>query len=258
MSKTAADIMDREFFSASPMDPIPTLLESMRQLGLRSAPVLDWAGRPLGRASVAEIAGCRHMERLADRLSQPAVSAEQHIEVDAAARMMAQHGTDSLILTDDQGIAVGMLNAIDVLCALFGPSTSHEETGLSWPPSAARGWSSNRILELESVGRAPAEPGVILLSKGGDADNWGVWVEATSNIRERLDEMLGLPQNEPQLETLLEVYPRTIHFQFLVVRDPVQRGRLLRTVQTSKGLYQQPKPAPAPPELPGSPTSSAP
>jgi hypothetical protein len=67
--------------------------------------------------------------------------------------------------------------------------------------------------------------------------------------------MLGLPQSDPQLETLLEVYPRTIRFQFLVVHDPVQRGRLLRTVQCSKNLYQKPKPAPADAQSPGSSSS---
>jgi CBS domain-containing protein len=257
MSKTAADIMDREFFYASPMDSVPTLLETMRQLGLRSAPVLDWAGRPRGRATIAEIANCRHMERLADLLTQPAVTMEQHAEIEAAAQMMAQHGTDSLVLTDESGVAVGTLSALDVLCALFGPSSSREESGVSWPPSTSHGWSPNRILDLEAIGHAPTEPGIILLSQGGE-DSWGVWAEATSNIRERLDGMLGLPQNDPQLERLLEVYPRTIHFQFVVVHDPVQRGRLLRTVQNSKSLHQKPKPETAEPESRGAAASPTP
>jgi len=254
MSKTAADIMDREFFYASPMDSIPTLLETMRQVGLRSAPVLDWAGRPRGRATIAEIANCRHMERLADLLTQPAVSMDQHVQIEAAAQMMAQHGTDSLILTDEKGVAVGTLSALDVLCALFGPSSSREETGVSWPPSTSHGWSPNRTLDLEAIGRAPTEPGIILLSQGGQ-ENWGVWAEATSNIRERLDGMLRLPQNDAQLETLLDVYPRTLQFQCAVVHDPVERGRLLHTVQNSKSLHQKPGPERAAPGSAARPTA---
>ena len=55
-------------------------------------------------------------------------------------------------------------------------------------------------------------------------------MEAALNIRERLDEMLRMPQTEPVLEALLDVYPRQLTFRALVVTNPDRRARLLRAL----------------------------
>jgi CBS domain-containing protein len=229
MSGTVAEIMDPDFFFASQNDSIGQLLHDMADLGIGSAPVLDLAGHPMGMATVREIDGCRRVEELSDQLQQPVVSVHQNTPVDVAARTLAEQDTDVLVLVDDRGVAVGALRALDLLRAMLGLRISRGER--QGARRHAGSWSRSALLDLESIHHAPAAPGIILLDPGtpGGRPNV-VWVEAATNIRERLDEMLRLPQEEPVLEQVLGVHPRTVSFRALVVTDPERRARLLRSL----------------------------
>ena len=105
--KTAAEIMDRNFFYASPSDNIGVLLHQMAERGLGSVPVLDLAGRPLGVATTGEIEGCYDVEELIERLRCSAVCMDESTPVDLAARTLALHPSSSLVLVNGTGIAIG-------------------------------------------------------------------------------------------------------------------------------------------------------
>jgi len=59
-----------------------------------------------------------------------------------------------------------------------------------------------------------------------------VWAEATPNMRERLDQMLRSPQDDPRLEAMLDVYPRTLRFRCLTIYDAEQRQSLASALCT--------------------------
>ena len=204
MASTVAEIMDTDFFYASQSDSVGQLLHDMAKLGLGSAPVLDLRGHPLGMATLLEIDGCRRVEELSNHVQHPVVTAHLHTPIDLAARKLAESEADCLVLVDDRGVAVGALRALDLLRAVLGlPSGCASREPAS---GTVHSRSSGVLLDVESAHHAPSAPGVILLDPGrsGDKPNI-VWVESTTNIRERLDEMLRLPQTDPALEQLLDV-----------------------------------------------------
>lgn len=226
---TVAEIMDPDFFHASQSDSIGQLLHDMAELGLGSTPVLDLQGHPLGMATVRDIDGCRRVEELSEQLQQPVVSVHQDTPIEVAARTLAEHDSDCLVLVDEHGVAVGALRALDLLRAVLGLRVSRPEGDGSRHTTS---WSRCALLDLDGVRHVPAAPGILLLDPAGPGSKPNiVWVEATTNLRERLDEMLRLPQAEPALERVLSVHPRTVRFRALVVSDPERRARLLRALQ---------------------------
>jgi CBS domain-containing protein len=222
--KTAADVMNRTFFHASPSDTIDLLLHEMAERGLGAVPVLDLAGRPLGIATTGEIERCYDLEELIETLERPAACMDRNTPIDIAARALARHPSCSLILVDGSGVAVGALSPVELLGAVLGleagPGTvsSHERDVA---------WDDADMLELGAAHRAPEAPGIILLSPGLDeSKKRRVWAESAANMRERLDQMLRLPQEDEGLESILEVYPRTVRFRCLTIEDEAQRKQL--------------------------------
>jgi CBS domain-containing protein len=226
--KTAAEVMNREFFSASPGDTIGAILHGMSEHGMGSVVVLDLDGKPRGVATRVEVERCNDTEELTEKLRSPAVCMDEHTPIDIAARTLALHPSCGVVLLDAKGAAVGALSPIDLLRAVLGidyvpPRSAAHERDL--------GWNEAELLELGAAHRAPAAPGIILLSPGFDQSaKRVVWAEATENMRERLDRMLRNPQQDERLESILEVYPRTARFRCLTVFDTSQRERLARAL----------------------------
>jgi CBS domain-containing protein len=148
---------------------------------------------------------------------------DQHTPVDVAARTLALHHADSLLLLNEHGVAVGALSSHDLLRAVLGLNGAQ----VLRERERDERWEDAEVMELGAAHRAPEAPGIILLSPGVDANSRRiVWAEATSNMRERLDHMLRNPQSDPRLEAMLDVYPRTLRFRCLTVFDSEQRESL--------------------------------
>jgi CBS domain-containing protein len=222
--KTTAEIMNRSFFHVAPTDTIGPVLHEMAERGLGSAPVLDLAGHPLGFATAREIETFYDVEELTEHLTHPAVCMHQNTPIDVAARTLALHKSDSLILVNDQGVAVGAVTALDLLRATLGLNGSQ---GLAHPQDRVTSWDDAEYLELAAAHRAPEGPGIILLSPGLDPNSRRVvWAEAADDMRERLDQMLRNPQENSRLESMLDAYPRALRFRCLTVFDSERRQRL--------------------------------
>jgi CBS domain-containing protein len=222
--KTAADVMNRTFFHASPSDSIGVLLQEMAERGLGCVPVLDLTGRPLGVATAGEIERCYDAEELIERLAHPAVCMDQNTPIDVAARTLAGHPSCCLVLVDAKGIAVGALSPMQLLAAVLGCDGAPTSVTLHEREAA---WDGADVLELGAAHRAPEAPGIILLSPGLDESKKRlVWAEPATNMRERLDQMLREPQDEQGLEAMLDVYPRTVRFRCLTIQDEAQRQQL--------------------------------
>jgi CBS domain-containing protein len=221
--KTAAEIMNRNFFYASPGDTIGLLVHEMGERGVGSIVVLDLDGHPLGVATTPEIQNCRNFEDLTQGLHRPALCMDEHASIEAAAHTLALHPASSLVLVDGNGVAVGVLSPVELLRALLGLSGD----ALAHPHDRDFSWDEAELLELGAAHRAPEAPGIVLLSPGLDSSAKRiVWAEATDNVRERLDQMLRSPQEDPRLEAILEVYPRSARFRCLTMYDAGQRERL--------------------------------
>ena len=226
--KTAAEIMNRSFYAIAPNDAIASVLHEMGERGLGSVPVLDLAGRPRGVATLGEIERCHDGEELTERLTCPAVAMPQGTPADVAARTLGLHQASSLLLVDDQGVVVGSLTALDLLRYVLGLNGIRSEA----VRCGDEGWERADFLELGAAHRAPEAPGIILLSSGLDKDaRRVVWAEATSNMRERLDEMLRMPQDDLRLESLLDAFPRSLRFQCVTVFDEQQRKQMAQSFE---------------------------
>jgi hypothetical protein len=244
--KSAAEIMNRNFFTASPMDSIGALLHQLAERGLGAVPVLDLGGHPLGMATAAELESCHDIEELTERLTRPALCMHQNTPVDVVARMLALHRAENLLLTDDHGVAVGSLNALELLRATLGLNGAQHPTE---PQDRDACWEDADYLELAAAHRAPGAPGIILISPGLDSSaKRVVWAEPADDMRERLDEMLRNPQDDARLEALLGVYPRTLRFRCLTVFDAEQREKLAGALCTLARWENVPEPQPSPPD----------
>lgn len=230
MPKTAADIMHRDFFYASQADSILEVLHAMTDRGLGSAPVLDLQGHPLGVATLRDIESCHRPEELTEHLTRSGLTISQDASIEAAARELAKNKADTVVLVDEHGVAVGLLSALDVLRALFGYSEGEPAAEEALAPRSGV-WSAGARLEVDAAHRAPSAPGVLLLGKSADVDGErAVWVEPCDDVRERLDHMLRMPQDDARLEALLAEYPRTLYFRVLVLHDAERRERLARAI----------------------------
>jgi hypothetical protein len=131
---------------------------------------------------------------------------------------------------NEHGVAVGALSALDLLRAMLGLASAQEPIETA-PAQRDLAWSNAELLELGAAHRAPEAPGIILLSPGVDTEGRRpVWVEASVDIRERLDQMLRNPQDDPKLEALLAAYPRSVRFRCSIVRGAERRERLARAL----------------------------
>ena len=228
--KTAADVMNRTGFFAKPSDTIAVLVREMGERGLGSIVVLDRKARPLGVATSAEVECCYDVDELIERLRKPAVCMDQHTDLDMAARTLALHPSSCLVLVDASGAAVGMLTPLELLRGVLGVTAAHGGAPLH---DRDVNWEQAELLELSAAHRAPDAPGIILLSPGLDSTaKRVVWAEATENMRERLDQMLRSPQQDPRLESIIEAYPRYVRFRCLTIHDAGLREQLANALCT--------------------------
>jgi CBS domain-containing protein len=219
MAETVADILDSDVFHAAGGDSIGQLLHDITLRGAALAPPPDPArigSRDEPGASCAE---------------QAAVSVHQKTSISVAARILAEHNADCLVLVNDAGVAVGVLSALDLLQALFGVAKSNPAPVAAQKRSAA--WSRAATLDADTIRKIPPAPGIILLDRVlGDARRPSVvWVEGCANVRERLEGMLHPPQSDPALQALLDVVPRRLEFRVLIVVEAERRARLLRALR---------------------------
>jgi CBS domain-containing protein len=244
MSETVAEIMDPDFCHASQGDSVGQLLHELSARGLASVPVLDVSGRPIATATLSELQGCRHVEELTEHPEHAVTSVHHDASIQEAARALAEHKAERLILVDDRGVAVGAVSALDLLRALLGFGVDRSDRS---PRTPAPGhWSPSVWFSLDAVGHIPAAPGIIVLAGADQGPHPALsWVEATSNLHERLDEMLRLPQQSTELEALLGVYPRKLVLRVLIIPDGRRRDRVLRA------LHALMKRVPAPERKPG-------
>jgi CBS domain-containing protein len=224
-----ADIMNRELFHFRPGDSLATAPRFLLALGITAAPVLDEDGVPLGVLSLRDcVLDVAADATVGERMTRPAVTVSAGTTVEAAARILGETQLRRLIAVDENGEAVGVISAVDIIRALVGLAprrpfpTVDVATGLTW--------TDDTLLESDRIEVAPEGPGVFLLvdwTRGAPRVLWGEW---THDIRTRLLDLLSLPQDEAVLSRILAA--DRVWFRAAPLADTPARRRILEAVIT--------------------------
>ncbi len=231
MSRTVADIMNKELLSLRRDLPARDALEQLRSFGVGAAPILDENGKPLGVVSLRDRLEADRCVQ--DVMTRPVACVAMSSTVEAAAEQMARGDRHHLVVVDGTGAAVGMLSTLDLLRALLELPARHPAAFPHWDPSTRTSWTDDWPLEAENARHAPDASGVLLLvtSRRGQRDAI-VWVEACSNVRARvLAYASRSTHQEPALTRVLAL--DGLRFRASHVDDPATRDAIVKVLQSN-------------------------
>jgi CBS domain-containing protein len=243
MARTVAEVMNPELFSVPPDADVRTALGSLLAFGVTGAPVTDADGRPVGvvsqtdlldtaRASAAvaavydEEAGRRPVRGL---MTRPAFTVARATTLDAAGRIMAEHGVHRLVVVDEQGRAAGVVTPLDLLRGLLGLPAPHPATFPHLDAELQIAWSDEYALEPETIEKVvPDAPGVYVLVRGAAGEPDHVFFAGQSN--DLLARMLDVVGTTHRAGSFLDRWLGAGHarFRYAVLTDPERRGAALR------------------------------
>lgn len=214
MSKTIRDVMTHELFGLRPQDPTERAAEYLLALGVSGAPVLDDDGTPVGVVSLRDLMAKKSRDRVHERMSTPAIVVRETASVDDASDLLLEHGIHRVVVTDDAGKATGIVSSLDLVGALRGA----EREGVSHGGEISASWSDEKPLDIHHVDEAPSAPGVfVLVHGGGRYPKIALWAEAVHDVRQRLRDLLSLPQTDnAELARLLDRYHQSLKFRVAV------------------------------------------
>ncbi len=238
MSRSISEIMNRELLAVLPETPVRAIRELLRTFAIGAVPVLSEGRRPLGMVDAAGI--LEGDGTASDAMTRPAVCVEGSTDIEIAARRLALADVQHLVVVDSSGAAVGIVTVLDVLRALLGIPAHHPATFPHWDAAMQTSWTDEWPFDEEHAAKAPESAGVLVLSRGlaGETDAV-VWVEASTNVRDRIFSLAALGSSaEPALARLLERHD--LRFRAAAVRDDLQRERIASSLNSD--LAHRPPP----------------
>jgi hypothetical protein len=217
------EVMNRELFCLAPQDRAADALAGILALGISGAPVVDEAARPVGVVSIRDLAGHREGDRVAEVMSSPATVVAAEASLEEAGRLLARTGFHRLPVVGDDGRAVGLVSALDVLRGLLGLPAVHPAGFPHLDPATGLVWSDDQPLDPDAAALAPERPGLLALVHGGPgrAERL-VWAEAADDVRARLAALLAAPEDQ---EPLLAWWLGRGSLRFRVAAAPECEGR---------------------------------
>lgn len=218
--------MNSELAYARPESSDEVIRELILAYGITAVPILDAKHYPIGVVSLRDLIDPGKRDR---RMSSPAVTIAVTATLDEAATMFCESGLHHLVVVDEKGVAVGMVSLIDVLRGLRGVLASHPKAFPHRDRKLGISWTHEGPLDSEKVQSVPSYEGIVVLSYGGaHVREVRVWVEASSNVRLRLEDMLTLPQDSPRLRELLAC--GNLRFRTARVADASRREAIVAQV----------------------------
>jgi CBS domain-containing protein len=224
MSRSVAEIMNRELLAVVVETPLQAVRELLRTFAISVVPVLDDHRRPLGMvtATAALDAG----GTAGDRMVRPATCVEGSTAIEEAARLLTGADSHHLVVVDCAGTAVGIVSTLDVLRAMLGVPAHHPAAFPHWDAATQSSWTDEWPLDQEHASQAPDAAGVLVLARGlmGEVDAV-VWVEQCADVRKRVGALIALGSSaEPALARLLERHD--LRFRAAAVRDEADREHI--------------------------------
>ncbi len=227
MALLVQEIMNREVYSARPEDDPREVLRNIVRLGITGAPVLDERGHPVGMVSFRDVLRDESARAVSAVMSSPAVAVRARTPISEAIRLVGETGYHRLAVVDDDGVAVGVVSALDLVRAIAGLPASHPAGFSHYDAPTDAVWTDDAVFGEANIARAPDGPGVLLLKYGGPGlREVVVWGEAAENVRERLQRILAAPA---EVVPLVGQWLRkgTLRFRAAAVADPQAQRRIL-------------------------------
>src|SRR5437868_1086668 len=232
MAKLVEEIMNREVFALRPEESAELALDCILQLGITGAPVTDRNQRVLGHASFRDLLSKTKGSLVRDRMKTAVEVVSPSTPIDEAGRRMARLRVHRLIVTEESRV-VGVVSALDIISALLGIPIVHPAAFPHFDRSTGISWTDEAELTLEGVEVAPDGPGVFVLIEGDPLHpDWILWMEASSNVRTRLYELLSAPQDDAVLARIVE-HPSKVRFRAAAAMDEAERRRVLEQLKQS-------------------------
>jgi hypothetical protein len=139
-------------------------------------------------------------------MTRPAATISQCDTIEHCARAMADEYLHRLVVVDDDGLARGMVSALDVVCALIGRPVRHPAPFPHYDRKSDVFWSDDMLLEAASPESVLDGPGVLALISGGKGrPETLAWAEAVPNLPVRLAELTSPFQFNPKYPTVESV-----------------------------------------------------
>jgi len=224
MARTVAEVMNRELVSAREDTNPVSLRNLVLGMGITAVPVLDDHGRPVGVLSLRDLVSSDHE---APRISRPPAVVKATLGLEAAGEMLARTDYHHLVVVDEDGKAVGMVSAVDLLRGVLGVPARHPVEFPHLDRDLNVSWTDDELLAADRLSTAPEGAGVIVLVHGGrGTTETPVWVESSLRVRTRLEELLSIPQDDtPALDAVLR--RGHLRYRAAAVPDMARRERVV-------------------------------
>ncbi len=110
-----AEVMPRTSVALRPGVARSVAADALRARGAAAAPVVDGEGRPIGVVAESDLLRARTGAKVADAMARVALAVPETAPLARAAALMAAHRADRIAVVSDDGVAVGVLTAMDVV-----------------------------------------------------------------------------------------------------------------------------------------------
>jgi CBS domain-containing protein len=114
------DIMNPKLLYIREGDRLTMARSKIIEFGVTAVPVLDEDHRPVGVVSLRDLDRIGHVEA-----SSPVYVVKADATIEEGARILLDSGMHHLVVVDADGVAIGMVSAIDFVRAFSGRATTH-------------------------------------------------------------------------------------------------------------------------------------
>lgn len=121
MTATVADIMNAKLLYILEGDRLSLARTQILKFGVTAVPILDEAHRPVGVVSLRDLV--REDELV--QATAPVSTVRSQASLADGARRLVELDVHHLVVVDDDGVAVGMVSALDFVRALVGAPAHH-------------------------------------------------------------------------------------------------------------------------------------
>lgn len=215
MAKYVEEIVNPSLFFLGEKALLGVARQCLLALNISAVPIVGEMGTPVGIIALRDLVDGAESGTVDQRMSAPVETIPASANIEEAGRRLAETGLHHLVVTNPDGIAVGIVSALDVIRGLqglpvrFGDKLTHEDrsTGLRWRGDYALG-------ELPTDELA-ASPGLIVIRyTSPGVPDVPVWVGMVDDLQRAVRTIVDAPAD---IDGLLAEW-QTKHREHLLVR----------------------------------------
>ncbi|HVY44843.1 MAG TPA: CBS domain-containing protein [Minicystis sp.] len=230
MAVFVREIMNEELYAIGLDENVADAASAIVALEITAAPVLDAARRPVAMVSLRDLLNAQQDAPARSAATTPVATVDADETIANAAHKMGVTGEHRLVVVDEEGRAIGVVSALDVVRGLLGVPVTHPRAFPHFDVAAGVSWTDDAPLDLVHAHEAPNGPGVLALVFGRAGSPERItWAEACDNVQTRLHALLRDPRAlAPSLAR--GIAAGHLRFRAAFVPDPDERERVLGIV----------------------------